>query len=367
MRKLIAILAAVAVMAGLVACGANRAAKTEESTSEISAPEVPYLNINSEPFVITGADGLETGGLTAYICSATEKYQFEAQGEKTEWSIYVFDEKNDKSVSDFLQNETPMLKGDGILDIEEGQYIYIFCGSALNDVDPAEVKLSVTYANAPEFPYLVINSEPVVVTAKSAFEEAGVTAYICSETAEYQFDADDDDDTVWKVYVLEEKFEDANRYLSQAQTPVLIGDGVIEIKEGNYIYIECSSNAFTADAPSEAEYEINYAAPLSGNYGDSVSQRAGATVIEEDDEVEITVYWSSSAAETTHWEMECKKEGDRLTYTDCEKSDITFSEDGSETAKVIYEDGEGYFTVKDGKLYWDGAAEEDCKTCIFEK
>ena len=105
---------------------------------------------------------------------------------------------------------------------------------------------------------LIINSEPFVVTAKDGFDNAGVTALVCDASATYSFKASNAD-TTWKVFVLDEEFTDGARYLAQAQTPVLEGDGTLTIDEGKFIYVLCSESAFSADAPTDATLTINYA------------------------------------------------------------------------------------------------------------
>lgn len=105
---------------------------------------------------------------------------------------------------------------------------------------------------------MMINSEPVVITAKDGFDNAGVTELICDATETYSF-TKSDDSTTWKVFVLDEKFADGARYLAQAQQPALEGDGTLTIEEGKYIYILCSESAFTGDSASEATLSIDYA------------------------------------------------------------------------------------------------------------
>ncbi len=215
----------------------------------------------------------------------------------------------------------------------------------------------------PEFPYLIINSEPFVVTSKDGFDNAGVSTYICDATATYTFKANSD--VEWKVFVLDEKFDDGARYLPQAETPALIGDGVLDIEEGKYIYIACGESSFTADSPSDARLEINYADGLTGFYQDSHSQRASAVVFDEGDNVNINIHWGGSATEAATWEMNCTKDGNKLVYKDCVKKIVSF-ENETENTETVYENGEGYFTFKDGVIFWDGAAEEDCVECSFE-
>lgn len=109
-----------------------------------------------------------------------------------------------------------------------------------------------------EIPRMFINSEPVVVTAKGSFDSAGVTAMLCDATETYSFTASSEDVT-WSVFILDAPFTDGLRYLPQAETPALEGNGTLPIEEGKYIYILCSENAFTADAPSDAALTIDYA------------------------------------------------------------------------------------------------------------
>ncbi|MCR5150823.1 MAG: haloacid dehalogenase-like hydrolase [Clostridiales bacterium] len=107
-------------------------------------------------------------------------------------------------------------------------------------------------------PPLIINSEPFVVTAKDGFENAGVTGFVCDATETYSFTSSSEK-TTWSVFVLDKEFEDGARYLPQAETPALEGDGTLTIEEGKIIYILCSESGFTADAPSSATLSINYA------------------------------------------------------------------------------------------------------------
>ena len=236
----------------------------------------------------------------------------------------------------------------------------------LKYVGPAEEKEESTEELFGGARPLIINSEPVVITAKDSFDNAGVTEFYCDATETYSFTASDDS-TEWKVFVLDEKFEDSARLLPQAAQPALEGNGTLEIAEGKFIYILCSESAFSADAPSEASLSIYYAGALSGNYQDSTSQRASAQVTDNGDTVAVTVSWAGSAFERYVWEMNCTNEDGKLTYKDCRKTLCTSDDSGEETEEVIYENGEGYFTVTDGKLAWDGASEEECVECVFEK
>lgn len=95
-----------------------------------------------------------------------------------------------------------------------------------------------------------------------------------------------------------------------------------------------------------------------------MSQRASAEIAaSEDDQVHIEITWASSASEYILWTMDaCISEDGLLSYDNCCKT-ICAGED----EQIEYENGEGYFLIVDGKLQWTGAADEDCKSCIFEK
>ena len=92
------------------------------------------------------------------------------------------------------------------------------------------------------------------VNAKDCFRDAGYIQLFkdgAAESTELTFTAENSETTEWSVYVFDEKFEDGFRYISQAAEPVLTGDGSIVIEPGQFVYIYCSVNEFTADAPDE--------------------------------------------------------------------------------------------------------------------
>ena len=84
------------------------------------------------------------------------------------------------------------------------------------------------------FRRLIINSEPCVINGSDGFDNAGFTAMINDTTATYSFKSSSKDVT-WTVYILDEEFEDAARYIDQAAEPALEGDGDLSIEPGKYI------------------------------------------------------------------------------------------------------------------------------------
>ena len=91
------------------------------------------------------------------------------------------------------------------------------------------------------------------VLAKDCYGSAGYTELIAGaeKSAVYNFTAENSADVEWSVYVLDEAFEDGYRYIAQFTEPVLVGDGIISVDAGQYVYVYCSVNEFTAEAADE--------------------------------------------------------------------------------------------------------------------
>lgn len=146
--------------------------------------------------------------------------------------------------------------------------------------------------------------------------------------------------------------------------------------DGQYVFACLSENdGFTGIA--EEMYAVNSPsatggvdfATLPGEYQDSVSQRASMTVEDNGDEtVHMLVSWANSAFETMQWEMNSSLGEDGLLYyTDGSSSLVSTAEDGTQEVKVLSVNTEGFFSIADGVLYWNGAADESCRECAFEK
>ena len=91
------------------------------------------------------------------------------------------------------------------------------------------------------------------VNAKDCFGGAGYIEFIAGgeEAVELTFTAENSEAVEWSVYVFDEAFADGFRYISQAAEPVLVGDGTVSVKAGQFVYVYCSVNEFTADSPDE--------------------------------------------------------------------------------------------------------------------
>ena len=106
---------------------------------------------------------------------------------------------------------------------------------------------------APETVEVIEEKICAVIEAKDCFFDAGFVALFdgAEESAEYTFTAENSETVEWRVYVLDEEFEDGFRYMKQAAEPVLIGDGTISVAEGQYVYVYCSANEFTTGVADE--------------------------------------------------------------------------------------------------------------------
>lgn len=351
MKKTIAVIMALAVVIGLTACGLS---KTAEEAKPFKAGVWSVIKDGEEVATYTFTENMKECSYDSAVSGVP--FDYELDGDSYIFHLGSVDD-NSKAKAVFTDENNCTLIWEE--PAREETLKYKGASAETQEQEPASEKKVAD----PDAPYLIINSEPVIITSKDGFNNAGVTSFLCDATATYVFKSNSDVD--WDVFILDEKFEDGARYLSQAHTPMLEGDGVLNIEEGKYIYIKCEENAFTADAPSDAQLEINYAEGLSGIYQDSTSQRATAVVMEEGNTVKIDIHWGNSATDAYTWEMSCTKDGDRLSYSDCEKEHVV-TESGEEDDETVYENGEGFFTVKDGKILWDGAAEEECKECVFE-
>jgi len=94
------------------------------------------------------------------------------------------------------------------------------------------------------------------IMASEGFDNCGFTHFICPQTAGYSFISSGNEEITWTVYVLDEEFEGAARYISHGpyHEPVLNDNGTLQLEEGKYIYIQCSVNGFTTDTPNTTDY-----------------------------------------------------------------------------------------------------------------
>ena len=151
-----------------------------------------------------------------------------------------------------------------------------------------------------------------------------------------------------------------NQYTLYVEDP----DGIMDRETFRLISWEMQDLTGYAGLTSKAGNEIS---ALTGEYQDSFSQRAWAEVSTENGECVIRIHWADSASEYYLWTMTLSQEGDRLTYNDGVCCSITTLDDGTERLITVYDGAAGYFTLSGTKLKWNGAENDYCRDCVFEK
>lgn len=106
---------------------------------------------------------------------------------------------------------------------------------------------------------------------------------------------------------------------------------------------------------------------LPGEYQDKTSGRAVMDIAKNQDKFDITVEWGNSASECVKWTMTAEQAGNTLVYANGKKFNVAYDEKGEGKETLVYEEGEGSFNVVEGCLLWDGAYDEECRECMFEK
>lgn len=109
--------------------------------------------------------------------------------------------------------------------------------------------------------------------------------------------------------------------------------------------------------------------PLVGDYQNTADEKMALYVERRGDEYVMSVNLNVSDSEFKCWTMHgAVRDGDRLTYRGEEIGRYTYDAEGNETSSdVTAANNLGYFEIKDSRLYWTGAAEEECRTSVFEK
>ena len=160
-------------------------------------------------------------------------------------------------------------------------------------------------------------------------------------------------------FYLERFFDGDRQYTIVAENPVS-EDGEVYLDEEAFMDI-CME--------LESVQKQHLDDPLVGDYQDVIGQRATAYVERFGDAYNISVNWADSASELTCWTMiDAVLENDRLSYHGEEIGRYTYNEEGEAVSSdVTVSNNLGFFEVKDGMLYWTGAAQEECRACVFEK
>lgn len=118
MKKIMAFLLALVMVAALAACGAKEE-ETFEAREEIFA-------------VIEAKNCFYDAGFVELIAGAEAagEYTFTAENsEAVQWWVYVLEEAFEDGFRYIKQVAEPVLVGDGKIDLEPGQFVYVYCSA----------------------------------------------------------------------------------------------------------------------------------------------------------------------------------------------------------------------------------------------
>lgn len=242
----------------------------EGSASVQNAPETSSPADGSTPLVLpveayysaTAADAF-TGPLE-FVAEEAGSYRFvSAQSDEgVSWEIYVLDEAFEEDGLRYLpQANVPAatLEGDGEVELalKADQFVYCFCSESRLTLDEptAAGDLSVYFTPASEdaAPMRAQAADSVDVDAADIWADGGYS-FQAEQDATYTLTRDGEAD--WDVYVLDEEFEDALRYLPQAYEPTASNEGTVSVKMGQMVYVLCGENPFTADEAPESGADV---------------------------------------------------------------------------------------------------------------
>ncbi len=237
----------------LAACsGKSAPSSSEEEPAPAPVPE-------TETLVISNMDGYEQAGFTELHFTADKDLTLTrndvSKSRGVEWTVYVLDEKFEDSYRYIPQAYERSVNGNGTVSVKAGQYLYVGCSENVFTKDPGDLTEGAEYIISYEkMPDEGLPIEPwnqtVIITNKDGFDQAGFVEIPFDTDKELIFVRNEESRNAyieWTVYVMDEKFTDSFRYIPQAATPVLTGDGDVSVKAGQYVYIGCSENAFTKD------------------------------------------------------------------------------------------------------------------------
>ena len=122
---------------------------------------------------------------------------------------------------------------------------------------------------------------------------------------------------------------------------------------------EPTAETKTAEVPAELE----------GTYAEEIAGRGNFTLAKTETGAHLDVSWSSSAFETTHWDIDVTydEEKNALVYENAVKTNMVFESGDKHTDTEEYNDGTGYFEIGDGTLTWYDDMEKDRDPAVFRK
>lgn len=100
------------------------------------------------------------------------------------------------------------------------------------------------------------------IDPENEYMNYGYTHFMSEDDAVYRLKAENSDELSWMVFVMDEEFPDAERYIPQVYEEVMAADGNIEAEveagEGQWVYIYCSANGWTCQEIPEGAHMSVY-------------------------------------------------------------------------------------------------------------
>ena len=280
MKKAVSALLCLLMLTGCTRFNVNISVPTPEAAASLGAqsapeaseaPDVEVPADTSAParealpadayFSATAADAF-TGPLE-FVAEEAGSYRFVAaqSDEDVSWEIYVLDEEFEDALRYLPQSKDPAatLEGDGEaeLDLKSDQFVYCFCSQSRLTLDEptaaGDLSVYFTPASHEAAPVRAQAADSVDVDAADIWADGGYS-FQAEQDAVYTLTRDGDAD--WDVYVLDEEFEDALRYLPQAYEPAASNEGTVSVKMGQMVYVLCGENPFTADEAPESGVDV---------------------------------------------------------------------------------------------------------------
>ena len=237
---------------------------------EIASVSEAEQTTEGDPYVsMTAAEAFEDAGYFVAEESGSYRFQTESADSEMSWEIYVLDEAFEDALRYLPQVHDPKLTltgtDTGEIDLTADQFVYCFCSvNSFTAEEPAQDgTLSIYFTAA------AVGSQDSAVTRASnsadlSFDAADLFpegAAVFEAEKDQSYTVTCDGDASWSIYVRDEAFEEATRYLEQAEEPVLTGEGIFTVSEGQYVYCLCSENAFGEDeAPEAGTYVLHLSA-----------------------------------------------------------------------------------------------------------
>ena len=145
-------------------------------------------------------------------------------------------------------------------------------------------------------------------------------------------------------------------------------DGAIK---ASVIMSEWYNALVTANAGEPLETSGFTGEEFVGEWQDEVSQRAVLSVKKtgETGVYDVLVHWGNSADSATQWRMRAvaNAQDETLSYENGTKVEVTFPGDGPEQETVVWDNGAGYLTFRDGFLTWYDEQQTEAADCRFVK